>query len=82
MDITKIYGTMAFTDAVMSERLPRDVYESLKLTQRMGTELDSSIAGAVAADRNTAAVDAQRTAVLPNILQRTAAVLKRHRKRR
>ena len=49
MDITKIYGTMAFTDAVMSERLPRDVYESLKLTQRMGTELDSSIAGAVAA---------------------------------
>lgn len=45
MDITKIYGIKVFSDAVMSQRLPRDVYESLKLTQRMGTELDSTIAG-------------------------------------
>lgn len=49
MDITKTYGIKVFSDAVMSQRLPRDVYESLKLTQRMGTELDSTIAGAVAA---------------------------------
>ena len=49
MDITKIYGTKVFSDAVMSQRLPKDVYESLKLTQKMGTELDSSIAGTVAA---------------------------------
>ena len=33
----------------MSQRLPRDVYESQKLTQRMGAELDSTLAGAVAA---------------------------------
>ncbi len=48
MDITKIYGTKVFSDAVMSQKLPKDVYESLKLTQKMGTELDSSIAGTVA----------------------------------
>lgn len=36
MDITKTYGIKVFSDAVMSQRLPRDVYESLKLTQRMG----------------------------------------------
>ena len=29
MDITKIYGTKVFSDAVMSQRLPKDVYESL-----------------------------------------------------
>lgn len=31
MDITKTYGIKVFSDAVMSQRLPRDVYESLKL---------------------------------------------------
>lgn len=36
MDITKTYGIKVFSDAVMSQRLPRDVYESLKLTQRHG----------------------------------------------
>ena len=57
MDITKIYGIKVFSDAVMSQRLPRDVYESLKLTQRMGTELDSTIAGAVAAAMRDWAVE-------------------------
>ena len=57
MDITKTYGIKVFSDAVMSQRLPRDVYESLKLTQRMGTELDSTIAGAVAAAMRDWAVE-------------------------
>ena len=29
MDITKTYGIKVFSDAVMSQRLPHDVYESL-----------------------------------------------------
>ena len=57
MDITKTYGIKVFSDAVMSQRLPRDVYESLKLTQRMGAELDSTIAGAVAAAMRDWAVE-------------------------
>ena len=57
MDISKTYGIKVFSDAVMSQRLPRDVYESLKLTQRMGAELDSTIAGAVAAAMRDWAVE-------------------------
>lgn len=49
MDIAKIYGAKVFNDAAMAKWLPAEVYESLKLTRRMGAELDSSIAGAVAA---------------------------------
>ena len=57
MDITKTYGIKVFSDALMSKRMPTDEYESLKLTQRMGTELDSTIAGAVAAAMRDWAVE-------------------------
>ena len=49
MDLTKHYGIKVFNDSVMSQRLSPETYESLKLTQKMGRELDNSIAGEVAA---------------------------------
>lgn len=57
MDITKTYGIKVFSDAVMSQRLPRDVYESLKLTQRMGYRTRQYNRGAVAAAMRDWAVE-------------------------
>jgi glutamine synthetase len=46
---TDIFGSNVFNDKVMKERLPKDVYKSLKKTIENGEKLDSSIAGPVAA---------------------------------
>ena len=43
-----IFGVKVFSDSVMKERLPKDVYEKLKLTIKEGKSLDSSIADTVA----------------------------------
>ena len=42
------FATMVFNDAVMREKLPRDVYLSLKKTIREGADLDINLANAVA----------------------------------
>ncbi len=44
----KIFGANVFTDAVMRERLPKNVYKSLKKTIDEGLPLDPSIAEVVA----------------------------------
>ncbi len=49
MGIPEIYGTMVFNDKVMSERLPKDVYESLHKTIEAGRDLDLNVANSVAA---------------------------------
>jgi len=47
-DITNLFGSMVFNDAVMHTRLPKDIYKSLKKTISQGTHLDQDIANAVA----------------------------------
>ena len=47
-DITNLFGSMVFNDAVMHTRLPKDVYKSLKKTMSQGTHLDQDIANSVA----------------------------------
>ena len=46
--VTSIFGANVFSEAVMRERLPEDVYKALKPTIHQGKPLDASIAGVVA----------------------------------
>ncbi|MBR3990964.1 MAG: glutamine synthetase III, partial [Clostridia bacterium] len=46
--MTKDFGNMVFSDAVMRERLPEDVYRAVKKTTAEGRRLDISAAEAVA----------------------------------
>ena len=46
--VTDIFGSNVFSEAVMRERLPKDVYKALKRTIDGGQPLDPSIAGVVA----------------------------------
>ncbi|MCA1987009.1 MAG: glutamine synthetase III, partial [Desulfovibrio sp.] len=45
---TELFGCNVFSDKVMRERLPKNVYKSLKKTIEHGEKLDASIADAVA----------------------------------
>ena len=47
-EMTKDFGNMVFSDAVMRERLPEDVYRAVKKTTAEGRRLDISAAEAVA----------------------------------
>lgn len=46
--VTNVFGSSVFSEAVMRERLPKDVYKSIKRTIEKGESLDPSIAGVVA----------------------------------
>ena len=46
--LPEIFGCRVFSDDVMRERLPKDVYRSLAQTIATGKEIDASIAGCVA----------------------------------
>ena len=35
-NVPELFGSMVFNDAVMKERLPKDVYKTLKKTMRRG----------------------------------------------
>jgi len=48
MNVTELFGCNVFSDEVMKNSLPREVYNSLRKTIDEGTPLDNSIAGAVA----------------------------------
>ncbi|NTV46650.1 MAG: glutamine synthetase III, partial [Chlorobiales bacterium] len=43
-----VFGTMTFNTSVMREKLPKDVFSSLKKTIETGEKLDPKIAGVVA----------------------------------
>lgn len=45
--VPELFGSMVFNEAVMEERLPKDVYKALQCTIRQGTALDSQIAGVI-----------------------------------
>ena len=47
-DIPRLFGSMVFNDAVMQERLPKDIYRALKKTVSQGTHLELDIANVVA----------------------------------
>ena len=46
--VPELFGSMVFNDAVMKERLPKDVYRSLRRTIREGTALAPEVADVVA----------------------------------
>ncbi|MDR3207971.1 MAG: glutamine synthetase III, partial [Oscillospiraceae bacterium] len=46
--LPELYGSMVFNDKVMRERLPKEVYKSLKRTIDAGTHFDLDVANAVA----------------------------------
>ncbi|MBP3376344.1 MAG: glutamine synthetase III [Clostridia bacterium] len=47
-NVPEIFGCMVFNDAVMRQRLPKDVYKSLTYTIQTGKTIDVSIANVVA----------------------------------
>ncbi len=47
-NVPEMFGSMVFNDAVMRERLPEDVYNSLKKTIEEGRDLDIDVANVVA----------------------------------
>ena len=46
--VPEIFGSMVFNDAVMHDRLPKDIYRSMKKTIDEGKELDLGVANVVA----------------------------------
>ena len=46
--IPELFGSSVFNDDVMQERLPKDVYKSLRKTIDEGKDLDLNVANAVA----------------------------------
>jgi glutamine synthetase len=46
--IPEIFGSMVFNDSVMKERLPKEIYKSLKKTIEDGKDLDITVANVVA----------------------------------
>ena len=48
MNLEEIFGCRVFNDSVMRKRLPKQIYESLSRTRRLGESLDPEIADAVA----------------------------------
>jgi len=47
-NISEIFGSMVFSDVVMKEKLPKDVYKSLHKTIGNGSDLDITVANMVA----------------------------------
>ena len=48
-NINELFGSYVFGDEAMSERLPKEIYRSLKTSVKEGRSIDSSIADTVAA---------------------------------
>ncbi len=47
-NVPEIFGSMVFNDAIMRDKLPKDIYKSLKKTIEDGRDLDIAIANVVA----------------------------------
>ena len=47
-DLHKLFGSMVFNDAIMAERLPKNIYRALKKTIEGGTHLELDVANVVA----------------------------------
>lgn len=47
-NVPEIFGSMVFNDAIMRDKLPKDIYKSLKKTIQDGKDLDITVANVVA----------------------------------
>ena len=47
-NVPEIFGSMVFNDAIMRDKLPKDIYRSLKKTIEDGRDLDIAVANVVA----------------------------------
>ena len=47
-NVPEIFGSMVFNDAVMRDKLPKDIYKSLRKTIEEGTDLEIDVANVVA----------------------------------
>ena len=47
-NVPELFGSMVFNDAVMRDKLPKDVYNSLRQTIADGKDLDIDVANVVA----------------------------------
>ncbi|MCR5106750.1 MAG: glutamine synthetase III [Lachnospiraceae bacterium] len=47
-NVPEIFGSMVFNDAIMRDKLPKDIYRSLKKTIQDGKDLDINVANVVA----------------------------------
>ena len=47
-DIPTLYGSLVFSDKVMRNKLPKDVYKALHKTIQNGTHLELDVANSVA----------------------------------
>ncbi len=56
-NIPELFGCQVFNDEMMRQRLPEDIYKTLKKTMEQGKHLDSSIADVVAAAMKDWAVE-------------------------
>ncbi len=56
-NVPKLFGSCVFNEDVMQERLPRDVYKSLRKTIDEGRDLDITVANAVASAMKDWAVE-------------------------
>ncbi len=48
ISVPEIFGSMVFNDAIMRDKLPKDIYRSLKKTIEDGRDLDIAVANVVA----------------------------------
>ena len=55
--VPELFGSSVFNDDVMQERLPKDVYQSLRKTIDQGKDLDLNVANAVASAMKDWAVE-------------------------
>ncbi|NBI82540.1 glutamine synthetase type III [Clostridiaceae bacterium] len=46
--VPELFGSMVFNEAVMQDRLPKDIFRALKKTIKEGTKLDAAVANVVA----------------------------------
>lgn len=47
-NVPELFGSMVFSETVMKERLPKDIFKKLKKTMREGTAIDADVAAVVA----------------------------------
>ena len=57
MKIPEYFGSMVFNDAVMRDRLPKNIYEALRKTMTQGLHLELEIANVVAASMKDWAIE-------------------------
>ena len=55
--VTDMFGSNVFSEAVMRERLPKNIYKAMKLTMYEGVPLDPSVAGIVANEMKEWAIE-------------------------